>query len=76
MISPSAFARRTLPVCRATLGQPLDLYDIRRFDAGIGATLEKLHAAHQAHLQAGGRGPLMVDGVPIEELCLTFVLPG
>eukprot|EP00891_Asterochloris_glomerata_P005589 jgi/Astpho2/5589/e_gw1.00079.2.1_t len=61
---------------RATLGQPLDLYDIRRFDAGIGATLEKLHAAHQAHLQAGRQGPLMVDGVPIGELCLTFVLPG
>ncbi len=64
--------------CRKALGQPLDLYDIRKFDAALGATLEKLYAAHKAHQVQGGskRGPLLVDGCPIEDLCLTFVLPG
>ena len=63
---------------RKALGQPLDLYDIRKFDAGLGGTLEKLHAAHRAHGASAGsrKGPLLVDGVPIEDLCLTFVLPG
>lgn len=63
---------------RKALGQPLDLYDIRKFDAALGATLEKLFAAHKAHQAQGGsrRGPLLVDGCPIEDLCLTFVLPG
>ena len=64
--------------CRKALGQPLDLYDIRKFDAALGATLEKLYAAYKAHQAQGGsrRGPLLVDGCPIEDLCLTFVLPG
>lgn len=63
---------------RKALGQPMDLYDIRKFDAALGATLEKLYAAHKAHQAQGGsrRGPLLVDGCPIEDLCLTFVLPG
>lgn len=64
---------------RKALGQPLDLYDIRKFDAALGGTLEKLYAAHRAHQSSGGgakKGPLLVDGCPIEDLCLTFVLPG
>ena len=63
---------------RKALGQPLDLYDIRKFDAALGATLEKLYAAHKAHQAQGSakKGPLLVDGCPIEDLCLTFVLPG
>lgn len=63
---------------RKALGQPLDLYDIRKFDAALGATLEKLYAAYKAHQAQGGsrKGPLLVDGCPIEDLCLTFVLPG
>ena len=70
-------------VCRAALGQPLDLYDIRRVDAAVGATLEKLHIAHKAYQQqtASNKGlaslmPMLVDGCPIDELCLTFELPG
>ena len=64
--------------CRKALGQPLDLYDIRKFDAALGATLEKLYAAHKAHQAQGAsrKGPMLVDGCPIEDLCLTFVLPG
>ena len=64
--------------CRKALGQPLDLYDIRKFDAALGATLEKLYAAHKGHQAQGGsrKGPMLVDGCPIEDLCLTFVLPG
>ncbi|KAL0023887.1 hypothetical protein WJX79_004926 [Trebouxia sp. C0005] len=63
---------------RKALGQPLDLYDIRKFDAALGATLEKLYAAHKGHQAQGGsrKGPMLVDGCPIEDLCLTFVLPG
>ncbi|KAK9803385.1 hypothetical protein WJX72_003423 [[Myrmecia] bisecta] len=61
---------------RAAMGKPVDLYDIRKFDAALGASLEKLYAAHKAHA-AGKKGqPMLVDGIPIEDLCLTFVLPG
>ncbi len=62
---------------RIALGQTVDLFDVRKVDAGLGATLEKLAAA--AGSVSGGRsrsGPLTVDGCPIEDLCLTFVLPG
>ena len=38
--------------------------------------MERLHAAYHAHAAAGGRGPLLVDGCPLEDLCLTFQLPG
>ena len=41
-----------------------------------GASLERLHAAYHAHAAAGGGSPLLVDGCPLEELCLTFELPG
>ena len=42
-------------------------------DSHLGASLGRLRAAHQAHT---GSGPMLVDGVPLEDLCLTFVLPG
>ncbi|KAG2490174.1 hypothetical protein HYH03_011304 [Edaphochlamys debaryana] len=58
------------------LGTPLDLWDIARFDPGLGATLERLQGALAAHRAAGGAGPLQVDGVALEDLCITFVLPG
>ena len=47
-------------------------------DAHLGASLKRLQAAHQAHAASGKQrtGPLLVDGVPLEDLCLTFVLPG
>jgi E3 ubiquitin-protein ligase TRIP12 len=59
----------------------VDLFDVRRVDAGLGATLEKLAAASGFGGGGGGgrgshAGPLTVDGVPIEDLCLSFVLPG
>jgi E3 ubiquitin-protein ligase TRIP12 len=64
---------------RIALGQSVDLFDVRRVDAMLGATLEKLAAA-SGFGAGGGRGshagPLTVDGVPIEDLCLSFVLPG
>lgn len=64
--------------CRIALGHSVDLFDVRKVDAGLGATLEKLAAASGAG-GGGGRhsaGPLIIDGVPIEDLCLSFVLPG
>ena len=54
----------------------MDLFDVRKVDAGLGATLEKLAAAAGGGGGRGGGGPLTVDGVPIEDLCLSFVLPG
>lgn len=64
-----------LLLCRIALGQQVDLFDVRHVDAGLGATLEKIAAA-SASQQRAGRNALIVDGVPIEDLCLSFVLPG
>ncbi|KAL4435190.1 hypothetical protein ABPG77_001872 [Micractinium sp. CCAP 211/92] len=61
---------------RLALQRHVDLYDIRKFDAALGASLERLHAAYHAHAAGGGKGPLLVDGCPLEDLCLTFELPG
>lgn len=64
-------------MCRAALGRPIDLYDLRQFDAQLGSSLEKLAAAHRSWAAAGSpHDPLLVDGTPIEDLCLSFVLPG
>ena len=50
---------------------------MRRFDSQLGQSLEMLAAAHRVW-QAGGRmsAEVLVDGQPIKDLCLTFVLPG
>jgi E3 ubiquitin-protein ligase TRIP12 len=61
---------------RAVLGKPLDLYDVAEVDPGLGASLERLARAAAAHAAAGGDGPLMVDGCLVDDLCLTFTLPG
>jgi E3 ubiquitin-protein ligase TRIP12 len=56
---------------------PIDLYDVRKFDAQLGASLEKLASAHRSWAAARWPAePLLVDGTPIEDLCLSFVLPG
>lgn len=60
---------------QAAFEQPLDLLSLSEVDSSLGATLEKLQAASQQSQAAAG-GPMLVDGVPIEDLCLTFVLPG
>jgi len=65
------------PARRAALGRPVDLFDVRRVDALLGASLERLAAAQRAWAAAGEpAAPLLVDGAPIDDLCLTFVLPG
>lgn len=61
---------------RAVLGRPLDLYDVAEVDPGLGASLERLARAAAAHAAGGGDGPLMVDGCLVDDLCLTFTLPG
>eukprot|EP00887_Chlorella_sp_A99_P008099 scaffold12.g8099.t1 len=61
---------------RLALGRRVDLHDIRRFDPALGASLEKLAGAAAAHEAAGRVGPLLVDGCPLEDLCLSFELPG
>ena len=60
---------------RALLGKRLDLLDIRRFDPQLGATLERMRGAFAA-AAAAGMEEVMVDGVPLSDLCLTFTLPG
>ncbi len=57
---------------RRALGAPLSLYDVREIDADLGNTLEKL--ANAAAVAAGG--PAFVDGVAVEDLCLTYQVPG
>lgn len=59
---------------RIAAGRKVDLYDVRAFDAALGHRLERLEAALRAPRPAGT--PLLVDGVPLEDLCLTFSLPG
>lgn len=50
---------------------------MRRVDALLGASLERLAAAHRAWAAADRpAAPMLVDGMPIDDLCLTFVLPG
>jgi E3 ubiquitin-protein ligase TRIP12 len=61
---------------RAVLGKPLDLYDVAEVDPGLGASLERLARAAAAHAAAGVDGPLLVDGCLVDDLCLTFTLPG
>lgn len=61
---------------RAALGKPLDIYDVAMVDPALGSSLERLAKAAAAHTAAGGVGAVMVDGCPIDDLCLTFTLPG
>jgi E3 ubiquitin-protein ligase TRIP12 len=64
------------PFHRAALGKAVDLRDISRFDPSLGASLDKLHRALHDWRAAGSKGPLLVDGVALSDLCLTFTLPG
>ena len=71
-------SRHALVLCSVALGRPVSSQDISAIDAHLGASLNRLTAAHQAHAACNkrGAGPMLVDGVPLEDLCLTFVLPG
>ncbi len=60
---------------QAAFEQPLDLLSISEIDASLGSTLEKLQAASQTS-RSSPEAPMLIDGVPIEDLCLTFVVPG
>lgn len=59
---------------RLVLGRKVDLFTLRGIDPGLSTSLERLHAAERA--VAGTGRPAVVDGCPVEDLCLTFVLPG
>ena len=60
---------------QAAFQQPLDLMSLSEVDSGLGSTLEKLQTASK-HASNNPDGHILVDGVPIEDLCLTFVVPG
>lgn len=62
--------------CRAVLGQQLDLYNVRDIDTSLGISLEKFVAAHKAWTSSDKLQPLLIDGVSVQDLCLTFELPG
>ena len=59
---------------RLLLGRKVDLHTIRAVDPALSTSLERLHAAERA--VAGTGGIATVDGCSIDDLCLTFVLPG
>lgn len=57
-------------------GEPVDLYDMKEMDSALGGTLEKLQIALDQWKAGGRKGPISVDGMPLDDLCLTFTLPG
>jgi E3 ubiquitin-protein ligase TRIP12 len=59
---------------RLAMGRPVGLFDLRAVDAGLGASLERLHASACAAATSGCAAT--VDGCSVEDLCLTFVYPG
>lgn len=61
---------------KAALGKPLDIYDVAKVDPVLGSSLERLAKSAAAHAAAGGKGAVMVDGCSIDDLCLSFTLPG
>jgi len=54
------------------LGEPVDISDVRCVDPHLGSTLEKLQAAKEE--QSYGR--ISIDDVSLEDLSLSFSLPG
>lgn len=59
---------------RLILGRKVDLHTLRAVDPALSTSLERLHAAERA--VAGTGRAATVDGCSIDDLCLTFVLPG
>jgi E3 ubiquitin-protein ligase TRIP12 len=59
---------------RLILGRKVDLHTLRAVDPALSTSLERLHAAERA--VAGTGRVATVDGCSIDDLCLTFVLPG
>ncbi|CAD7704724.1 unnamed protein product [Ostreobium quekettii] len=57
-------------------GEPVDLHDIKEIDNALGVTLEKLQAALESWKAGGRRGPIAVEGTALDDLYLTFTLPG
>lgn len=69
---------------RAALGKPLDINDVSRIDPHLGRSLEKMTEALRCYREAlkATAGPseeppvLLVDGIQLSDLCLSFTLPG
>ena len=70
------FQSHIMMLCRTALGQELDLYNIREMDSGLGISLERFAAAYNTWEAGNKQQPLTIDSQPIEDLCLTFELPG
>lgn len=61
---------------RVLLGRRVDIFDLKRVDPAMGSSLERLHAAERGAAVAGPDAVAIIDGASIEDLCLSFVLPG
>jgi E3 ubiquitin-protein ligase TRIP12 len=66
---------------RLALGGKADVFDLRQVDAGLGASVETLYRAAMTASSCGendenSEGSVVVDGCPLEDLCLTYELPG
>ena len=69
---------------RVALGKPLDILDISRIDPHLGRSLDKMKEALRSYRDALSsptyspeRPPvLLVDGLRLCDLCLSFTLPG
>ncbi|GMH39269.1 hypothetical protein BSKO_07167 [Bryopsis sp. KO-2023] len=55
-------------------GCPVDLFDLKIVDRSLGMTLEKLQSA--ADVAKANRGPVLIDGSPLEDMYIDFSLPG
>ena len=58
----------------ALLGGTPDLYLLAEVDPGLGRSMIKLQRLWEAAKSTGGS--VLVDGCPVEDLCLDFTLPG
>ncbi|MEW5303421.1 MAG: hypothetical protein WDW36_006114 [Sanguina aurantia] len=54
----------------------VDIQDIVRFDPALGQSMERLASALAHHRASKAAGSVMVDGAAIEDLCLTYTVPG
>ena len=63
-----------VPLCYALLGAPLEARDLAQVAPSVHTTLERLRPIAAA--KAAGEGELTLDGVELQDLCVSFTVPG
>jgi len=61
---------------KAMQGRQLTHDDVASFDPGLGSTLKELAALAESSAGAGPGHSVTLHGVPVQDLCLTFTVPG